>query len=182
MKNFNLNNLTTEELILLQSQVAIELAKRNDNDKYIASTNIQFDLVYNIINNNTKLQDYYGLCMFAEDDEIKVVINDNEYYYIKRGHYYNDTLDNLLEIKDIIKNVIMDNFFINTLKLYVGKYGTETDLGEKFITFLQIACNKFIDIITNEDDNEEFFLIENEIETPITEELAQQLLIEMEVI
>ena len=49
MKNFDLKNLTTEELIIFQSQVAIELAKRNPSDKHIASCNIQFDIVYKII-------------------------------------------------------------------------------------------------------------------------------------
>ena len=176
MKNFDLNNLTTEELILLNSQTSIELAKRNSSDKHIASCNIQFDIIYETIKSNPQLEDYNGLSIIAEEDKIEVVYNGNTLYYIVRNSYFLDSLDEILEVKKLIEEVLKGTFFTNKLKERVNKTGMniETDYGT--FKVIQLADRKLIQLA-----GEEFTLLENRIETPITELIAQQILIEMEV-
>lgn len=177
MKNFNLNNLTTEELILLNSQVAIELAKRNPSDKHIASCNIQFDLVCETIKSNPQLEDYHGLSIIAEEDKIEVVYNGNTLYYIVRNSYFLDSLDEILEVKKLVEEVLKGTFFINKLKERVRKTGMNIEMDYGTVKVIQLADRKLIQLA-----GEEFTLLENKIETPITELIAQQILIEMEVI
>lgn len=181
MKNFNLNNLTTEELLYLQSAVSIELAKRNDNDKYKASCNIQFDLVYETIKSNPQLEDYHGLSIIAEEDKIEVVYNGNTLYYIVRNSYFLDSLDEILEVKELVEEVLKGTFFTNKLKDKVRKTGVETETDDLFVQFIHLNYEQCLCLETK-DNNEEFYLLENKIETPITELIAQEILEKLEVI
>ena len=176
MKNFNLNNLTTEELILLQSQVAIELAKRDASDKHIAGCNIQFDLVYKAIKSNPQLEDYHGLSIIADEDKIEVTYNGNTLYYVVRNSYFLDSLDEILEVKELVEEVLKGTFFINKLKERVRKTGMNIEMDYGTVKVIQLADRKLIQLA-----GEEFTLLENKIETPITELIAQYILEEMEV-
>ena len=181
MKNFDLNNLTTEELILLQSQTAIELAKRDTRDKHIASCNMQFDIVYETIKSNPQLEDYNGLSIVADEDKIEVVYNGNTLYYIVRNSYFLDSLDEILEVKELVEEVLEGTFFTNKLKAKVRKTGVEIDTDDSFVQFIHLNYEQCLCLETK-DNNEEFYLLENKIETPITEELAQEILEKLEVI
>ena len=177
MKNFDLNNLTTEELLLLQSEVAIQLAKRNDNDKYKTSCDIQFSLIENLINQFAEeLQDYHNLCFVAENNIIEVTYNGDSLYYIRKGNYFLNDLNDLLDIKKMIKEVINKIFFTNKLKDKVRKTGMDVEIHDIPIKVIQLSDKRVIKLI-----GEEFTLLENRIETPITEELAQQILDRLEV-
>lgn len=176
MKNFDLNNLTTEELILLQSQTSIELAKRDASDKHIAGCNIQFDLVYETIKSNPQLEDYHGLSIIAEEDKIEITYNGNTLYYIVRNSYFLDSLDEILEVKELVEEVLKGTFFTNKLKAKVRKTGMDIEIHDIPIKVIQLSDKRVIKLI-----GEEFTLLENRIETPITEELAQQILDRLEV-
>ena len=180
MKKFDLNNLTTEELILLQSQVAIELAKRDASDKHIAGCNIQFDIVYETIKSNPQLEDYNGLSIIAEEDKIEVVYNGNTLYYVVRNSYFLDSLDEILEVKELVEEVLKGTFFTNKLKAKVIKTGVETYTDNSFVQFIHLNYSKCLCLETKY-DKQEFYLLETKIETPITELMAQEILEKLEV-
>lgn len=181
MKNFDLNNLTTEELIILNSAVSIELAKRDTRDKHIAGCNVQFDLVYETIKSNPQLEDYYGLSIIAEEDKIEVTYNGNTLYYIVRNHYFLDSLDEILEVKELVEEVLKGTFFTNKLKAKVEKSGVEIDTDNSFVQFIHLNYEQCLCLETKDND-EEFYLLENKVETPITELMAQEILEKLEVI
>lgn len=177
MKNFDLKHLTTEELIILNSAVSIELAKRNPSDKHIAGCNVQFDIVYETIKSNPQLEDYNGLSITVDEDKIEVVYNGNTLYYIVKNSYFLDSLDEILEVKKLVEEVLKGTFFINKLKERVRKTGMDVEMDYGTVKVIQLADRKLIKLA-----GEEFTLLENKIETPITELIAQHILEEMEMI